>query len=229
MQSVLRFTLGNDIKAEWIYRTHMLLRTLKPADLHKQVCLWGVAFPERTRKLDCGLESSGLDRWTPFYRHGTALKKISPTLLQKTSPNYPARIQQSVSQKERIILSHNTLFPLPLLMHLYNAWLCSAQENIAFNSGEYCLLWQIQRQPEKGFRLRMEDKSQSRFASSWESGTANFKKSYKLLNVQWLNNTPRFCGIWVYCIFWHFSLRMNKLPGILCNVKWVGHRHTRFG
>lgn len=67
------------------------------------------------------------------------------------------------------------------------------------------------RQSEKGFQLRMKDQSESRFMSSWEPGTANFKKSHKLFNLQWLNNAPLFCGIWVYCIIWHFSLRIECL------------------
>lgn len=212
MQAVLRFTLGTGIKAEWMYKMQMLLCTLKPPDLHKHVCLRAVILTEKIMQLDCGLESFALDKWTPC-RHRIALKKIS-YFVGKDQPHYPT-IQQSINQKKKayfktLYLHTYTLHTLTALMHLYSV----------FSSGEHRFQRQIQLQPEKGFWLWTEEKkSESRFTPSWESGTASFKKSCKLLNLQWLNNVSFFCGIWFYCIIWHFYFRRNMLPAILCNVK----------
>lgn len=134
MQAVLRFTLGTGIKAEWMYKMQMLLCTLKPPDLHKHVCLRAVILTEKIMQLDCGLESFALDKWTPC-RHRIALKKIS-YFVGKDQPHYPT-IQQSINQKKKayfktLYLHTYTLHTLTALMHLYSAWVHSAQENIAF-------------------------------------------------------------------------------------------------
>lgn len=116
-------------KAEWMYMLHMLLCTLKSFDCHKIVCLWGLPFPGRAMKPECILESSALEKWTKFYRHGTAFEKISPTLQEKTSPNSPT-IKWSISQKERVVLIHNNPPSTPtytIITHLYSSWICWVQ------------------------------------------------------------------------------------------------------
>lgn len=138
-----------------------------------QDCLWGLPFPGRAMKPESILENSALDKWTQSCRHGTASEKISPTLQEKTSLNSPT-IQWSISQKERVVFIHNTpssTSTYALIAHLYSAWICWVHEKSVRQTA-----WE-------GLPA-YDDQSESRFASSWEHGTANFKKSHKLFNLQ---------------------------------------------